>query len=264
MDRMTEPAAPDTPILVFGDDGSDPSDLAWRWLNAHEWPGWQVDVLTADPTEVKWGEPAAVNEWNPTWQREEAIAGAEVRFLKVATDPRAALAGRSDAALMVVGMRTHSYLKAMVTGSTTEWLLHHPPSPLVVVNSTNRVRSVTVCTDGSEHAATAYRAFASLPLAAGTEVTVLSVDDGRADTHRSIEEATSALTGKVKAVRSDVVQGGATTSILRHLSQTPPDLVVLGTLGLTGWDRLRVGSTAAAVVRAAPCSSLIACDGIDQ
>jgi nucleotide-binding universal stress UspA family protein len=38
-----------------------------------------------------------------------------------------------------------------------------------------------------------------------------------------------------------------------------PDLVALGTRGLTGMRRLHHGSTAGAIARAAPCSVLLAC-----
>ena len=44
---MTESASR-RPRLVLGDDGEQPSDVAWRWVTNQEWPGWYVDVLTAD------------------------------------------------------------------------------------------------------------------------------------------------------------------------------------------------------------------------
>jgi nucleotide-binding universal stress UspA family protein len=246
--------------LVLGDDGSEPSELAWQWVAAHRWPGWAIDVMTADDRDIQWGETSGPVAWTPPWDRSDAVAGnPRIRFLTVATDPRAMLAESGGADLMVVGFRAHSYLEAIVTGSTTEWLLHHPPAPLVVVSSAEAVEEVVVCADGSAHATAALHSFLALPLAADTRVTVLAVDDGRTDVEAAAKSAVDALTGKVAEIQTVIIEGSATDTILEHLASSGPQLVVLGTRGLTGWTRLRLGSTAAAVVRAAPCSSLVAC-----
>ncbi|HEX2152815.1 MAG TPA: universal stress protein [Acidimicrobiia bacterium] len=249
------------PRLVFGDDGAPPADTAWRWLTSQEWSGWDIEVMTADTddTRVKWGEPPAVEEWTPTWGRSEAIPGAvAVRFLKAATDPRAMLADREDADVILLGLSAHSMLRGMVTGSTTEWLLHHPPSPLVVAQSPEQVNKVTVCADGSTHSRAALGAFTALPLASETRVTVLAVDDGRTDARHAAQEAAALLDGKVREVSMVVVEGQPTTVILEQVEENYSELVVLGTRGLTGWQRLVLGSTASAVVRGVACTSLVA------
>lgn len=257
---MTEPASR-RPLLVLGDDGGPPSDTAWRWVTNQTWPGWHVDVLTAAPEEVpiEWGAPPAVSEWTPPWNRTEAVEGsADVRFRQVATDPRAMLAELEDLDLIVLGLRTHSYLRALVTGSTTEWVLHNPPAPLVVAAQPDPVHSATICVDGSGHARRAMEAFTSLPFTADAAVTILAVDDGRTDARAGAESAHAILEAKVASTETVITEGSPTPTILSHLEDRRPDLVVLGTRGLTGWQRLRLGSTASAVVRSAPCSSLVA------
>lgn len=249
------------PRLVFGDDGAPPADTAWRWVTSQPWPGWDIEVLTADAgnTAIEWGAPPREIEWTPTWTRTEEIHGAgSVRFTRVATDPRAMLAERERVDLMVLGLRTHSFLQGVATGSTTEWLLHHPPSPLVVARSPEAVRRVTLCVDGSAHAMAALEAFTSLPLAGGARTVVLAVDDGRADAQRVVAEAAAALDGSVADMAGVVREGHPTPTILSYLLETLPELVVMGTRGLTGWQRLVLGSTASAVVRGAPCTSLVA------
>lgn len=251
-----------SPLLVLGDDGQEPSRRAWKWILAHSWPGWQVEVLTAhtDEEPIEWGQPPRQEEWTPPWPRTEDVPGAaSTRFVRVCTDPRAMLAEREGVDLMVLGLRTHSYLQAMVTGSTTEWMMHHPPSPLVVATCSDPVEKVTVCVDGSAHSRFAYETFADLPFAPDTEVTVLAVDDGRADARGGAEEAAAYLDGRVAGLHVVLESGKPTQTILAHLDRARPQLVVLGTRGLTGWKRLRLGSTASAVVRAAHCSSLVAC-----
>ena len=248
------------PLLILGDDGSPPADKAWRWVTSHAWPGWRIEVLTADTeTPPEWGSPAKPVEWTPTWARTEEVPGAaDVRFLRVATDPRAMLADRPDADLMVLGLRTHSYLQAMVTGSTTEWVLHHPITPLVVASHPDPVHRVVLCADGSDHALAALDAFATLPMAQDARVEILAIEDGRTDAHDAAQVAQTRLEGKVAEVATLVRPGQPTTAILEHLEEGRPDLVVMGTRGLTGWQRLRLGSTASAVVRGAPCTSLVA------
>ncbi|HLU53388.1 MAG TPA: universal stress protein [Acidimicrobiia bacterium] len=258
MTSITDPSR--RPLLVFGDDGEEPADIAWRWIVNQAWPDWYIDVLTADTDgmEIQWGAPPAVQPWSPTWPRAETIEGAaDVRFLKVATDPRAMMTELEVVDLLVLGLRTHSLLEGMVTGSTTEWLLYHPPAPMVVASSSDPVREVTVCTDGSEHAMCAIRTFLRLPLSRSTRVTVLAVEDGRADAQKGASQGVDALDGEVDEVEVVIEEGKATPTILDHLERTRPQLVVLGTKGLTGWKRLRLGSTASAVVRSAPCSSLV-------
>ena len=49
-----------------------------------------------------------------------------------------------------------------------------------------------------------------------------------------------------------------TTVIKRHLDEFEPDLVAFGTRGLSGLQRLRVGSTASSIARTASCSVLVA------
>lgn len=250
------------PTLVFGDDGSPPSDLAWEWLNLHSWPDWDIEVLTAhfEEGEIDWGEPPRLEPWQPDWARplSPGIGTDRVRFLSVAADPRVMLAERADADLMMVGVRPRNPLEARWMGSTTEWLLQHPPAPLAVIRRPSRVQRVAVCLDGSDHSLAALRAFAALPLAAAAQITGLVVDDGRVDAAAAVEAAGDALRRYQLEARWHTAQGRPTTEILEYLQRNPADLVVLGTRGLTGWRRLRLGSTAAAVVRAAGSSCLVA------
>lgn len=245
------------PTLVLADDGTEPSTRAWRWIGAQSWDGWNLDVLTADIEDIVWGEAATPETWSPDWERDVSeFSGQRVRFLKAHTDPRAMLADREDADLMVVGIRTISYLQTLLSGSTTEWLLHNPPSPLLVAANELPASRVTLCADGSPHAAAAIEVFAALPLADAAEVTVLTVDDGRADNDAAVAAATAALGGG--SAKTLEVEGHPTTAILDHISATSPDMVVMGTRGLTGLRRLALGSTASTVVRSARTTCLVA------
>lgn len=214
--------------------------------------------MTADESHIEWGAPITPEPWTPPWERDRMdIDAATVGFLTAGADPRAMLA-ETTADLIVLGIKAAGQLAAVMTGSTTEWLLHHPPAPLVIVKRPDPVSSVLVCADGSPHSQRAIETFARLPLARQTAVTVLSVDDDRADPKSAVETA-ELLESVVASVTTSTTSGKPTDSILALATELSPDLIVLGTRGLTGWKRLRLGSTASAVVRSASSDSLVAC-----
>jgi nucleotide-binding universal stress UspA family protein len=250
-------------LMVFGDDGSAGADVAWLWVCNHRWPGWRAEVLTATQPPfppLSGDHPAELTEWDSPHRRQlftESELGS-IRTLTVAQDPRIMLDARSDADLIVVGPRSLSRTKAMILGSTTEWLLHHPPAPLAIIRSASAVRRVLVCVDGSAHAQAAVQAFSRFPWAADAEVFVVNVDDGRSPTN-GIGAALATLDSVGVSAKVDTVEGSPTDMILDQIEALEPHLIVIGTRGLTGWDRLRVGSTAGLVAHTARCSILLAC-----
>src|SRR5262245_33688491 len=64
-------------------------------------------------------------------------------------------------------------------------------------------------------------------------------------------------TGAPLEVETAVLPGEARFEILRELGERPADLVMLGTHGRGGMDRLMLGSVASTVARKAPCSVLM-------
>lgn len=265
---MSDVASHESPRLVFGDDGSRGADIAWLWINNHSWRGWRIDVLTgAEPpySPSMWGTQAVATRWQPPWGRqyfdESELAGIE--FSNVLADPRLVLDEQRDADLVVVGHAGHGHLRSSWMGSTAEWLLHHPTAPLALVRSASKVERVLCCVDGSEPASRAIDAFARLPLASECEVVVSSVADGRVDVDAAIERAVGRLASVPVDARIDRAEGKPSRVILEQIDALQPQLVVLGTKGLTGWSRLRVGSTASAVVHHVTCNCLVACTDDD-
>lgn len=163
--------------LVFGDDGSDHADLAWRWIAAHSWPGWSVDVISALPP-----DGGTTTAPPPRVPPAEGFADS-VAPQVVEGDPRVALLKASrDADLLVVGPRGRGLLKAMHLGSTSEWLIQAPPVPLVIARSDRPTARVVVAADGSVHSHAAAAAVAALPWSGQLEVLVVTVGDQREGT----------------------------------------------------------------------------------
>lgn len=242
--------------MVVGDKGTPASHVVWQWITSQDWPQWRVEVLTADESQIDWGSAPSEVEWTPPWLRASQVPQAEsVTYLKMGADPRAMLASRDHADLVVVGRSADRRISSL--GGTSEWLLHHPPSPLAIISTEAKVQRVTVCLDGSEFATAALDTFLSLPLAQSAKVYALGVDDGRSDAAAAVAAGVAAMEGRVGGIEGIVVKDSPTKAILSHLDSSGSDLVVIGTKGLTGWKRIRLGSTAGAVVRSATCNSLV-------
>ena len=254
----------DPRTLVFGDDGSPAADVAWLFINSQRWPGWRLEVVAAHMPDVP-GLPlpradTELHVWNPPQPRSAFIEAqfAEVVELTAESDPRLVLS--RDVDLLVIGPRGPGLLKALHLGSTADWLLLHPPAPLLIARHGHPVRSVVVCADGSPHADKVTSVLANLPWANQLEITVLAIDDRRIDVNTATGSARRRLEAAGATVEVRVDSGKPTAMIHRHLGDVSPDLVALGTRGLTGLRRLRLGSTASAIARTATSSVLVACD----
>ena len=173
------------PVLAFGDDGSPGADIAWLAINSHRWPGWHLQVITAHMVETL-GPPLPPEETrlhesnSPQPRHAFAEAGfVDVKYLTARSDPRLVL--MVDCDLLVIGPRGPGLLKALHLGSTADWLLNHPPAPLLIVRHGRPMNSAVVCADGSRHVDKAIDALTCLPWIGQLRVTVLSIDDGRID-----------------------------------------------------------------------------------
>jgi len=251
--------------ILFGDDGSTSADAAWLWVNSHEWPGWDIDVLRA----VGGSSPP---EARPVREFLRPEVADHLHEQTVKEDPRFALHTRGkDYDLIVVGSKGRGLLKALHIGSTAEWLIDMPTAPTVIVRGGHRTQRVLLAHDGSRHAMAAERAILAMPWAAGLEVRVLSISDGTSDAQQVTDEARERLQGHVAAVDAVVVGPDdlevfyrPRDVILRHVADWNPDLVAIGSRGMTRWESLneaalfRAGSTATGVANQATCSVLVA------
>lgn len=262
MEANTETASITEPPhrLVFGDDGCAGSDLAWLWVHSQSWPGWELVVLHADAPMPGMTVAAEEASAHPSEGPPERPSFAEAQFtgtksLVARADPRVALCEPLGADLLVVGPASGG-LGPWHLGSTTEWLLQGPPAPIVVARGGRSVRKVLVATDGSPHADAAIEALIRLPLSAQAKIDVLAVTDGDVD-----QSVSAGAVGRLRDKGLDATERHAKGRPHRAVLAAAADgydLVVLGTRGRHGLERLRLGSTASAVVRHAPCSVLVA------
>lgn len=246
----------DVPLALFADDGAPAADAAWAWITGHRWEGWVLETVTAKmslyPGGREIGHSVHVSRQPPLdagFTRSEHV--------DVEGDPRVVIHGRTDASLVVVGCHHRGHLAGLLAGSTTEWLLGHPPVPLVVARHGHPTRSVAICVDGSPHSQRALQAFLSLPWSVDVEASLVSVADGATDVEQCLAAATAAFPEQSPPTTHRLV-GAPKREIPSFVRSHQFDLVVLGTRGLTGLSRLTVGSTVSALVKDETANLLVA------
>ncbi len=253
--------------LVLGDDGSPSADLAWAWIVSHSWPGWQVEVATADP-EATSAEPPVPVVWQPSRPR-VVPGGGDLAVIheRLAGSPAAALAAYRDRDLLVVGPKGGGLRKALHLGSTAEALMDDPPLPMVIARHGQPTQRVLVATDGSSHCLAAARALVALPWVGDVAVSVAAVPEPGVDAERACSLAAAELGDGPASVRLDVlVPDGLQVAysprdmILDAVKLWDADLLVMGSRGLSGLASLRAGSISRWLAQHAPCSVLLAHD----
>ncbi|MFH1652095.1 MAG: universal stress protein, partial [Chloroflexota bacterium] len=143
---------------------------------------------------------------------------------------------------------------------------------------------VLVATDGSEHSQIAMKFLLDLTLPKKCEVIVVTAlhshlvssheetklpfqtdeellarlqTEEERQAKRIIAKAEKQFTDRGYGTISEILRGGAAESILKAAHKYDPDIIVLGSRGLTVIDRLLLGSVAERVARYANCSVLI-------
>lgn len=248
--------------MAFGDDHSSESDMAWQWISSHKWPGWSLEIVTAEPPEDMRPveeEGARLHPWDPDDPRDpEGLGFDSVVNLRAAMDPRLALI-EQPWDLVTIGPRGVGMLKSLHLGSTADWLLRQPVSPLLIARQPGPVRKVLVASDGSEHARRAVRTLANLPWLDGVAVHVVTVAERRFDSDDALKSATDDLSGSGADIVDAVErQGKPTRAIVAEIEDVDPDLIVMGARGHGRIRRVVIGSTAAAIAGSVDRSMLVA------
>lgn len=139
--------------------------------------------------------------------------------------------------------------------------------------------TILLPTDFQEPARRAFLHATKLTTALGAQLTILHVIKTPTDPSNAVSDSrslrslrTSALLelGRlVRIAREGGVSaqpllryGDPTGCILETAARIHADVIVMGTEGRTGWDRLRIGSTAGGLVRGAPCPVLTVHGGL--
>lgn len=179
-----------------------------------------------------------------------------------------------------------SAVKRFMTGNVSAGILRYAPCSVEIVRASTRgsdaAMKILLATDGSEFSEAAARSIAARPWPAGTEVKVLSVvelklpaaramfeppflDEEYKETVRAaaLKRAQEAIATAAEILAAAGIQTSESLSvlidppktvILQEAAHWGADLIVLGSHGHRGVERLLVGNTSEAVALHADCS----------
>jgi len=143
---------------------------------------------------------------------------------------------------------------------------------------------ILYATDGAKQSDAAINAFKQLALNDGDEIKIVSVVDvgmplavdiyggylpdttelekaAKENATKLLEDSAAklrTLCGDKKIdISTDVLFGSPESRIVETADEMKPDLVVVGSHGYSGWERLLIGSVSDSVVHHAPCSVLV-------
>lgn len=201
-----------------------------------------------------------------------------------AADAIVSLAEQVGADIIVVGSRGHGKIETMLLGSVSSEIVDHARVPVLVARG-RTIERVVFAWDGSERARAALPALTQWGLFANAHIGVLSVadanppwwveaglvsDETAAEAYHAAaepsrhqhDEMARQMTGQLRSLglEADPVsrEGDPAGTIVAFAAEDAADLIVLGTHGRTGLQRLLLGGVARNVLLHADCSVLIA------
>ncbi len=190
-------------------------------------------------------------------------------------------AKRTKADLVIVGSHGRGPFASALIGSVAAEVVDHAPCPILVARRP-ALGGIVLADDGSDGAREAEQLIARSPFLRGTPirtVTVYSlmplyasiepgafiggdvyqelVNDLTQDADRTAADAKKRLAALGVTVTSEVREGNAPQQIIAAATDARADLIVIGSRGRTGLQRLLLGSVARNVLFHAPCSVLV-------
>ena len=213
--------------------------------------------------------------------RDPAEAEAEVLVATGAPDAELVRAAEARSPrLLVIGSHSHSALRHIFLGDVAERVVRHAPCSVLVARPHRTTKQILATTDFSDDAGAAVAFAAEHARAVGARLTIacsiekeLKLVAGMTSfgaaygfvEHEDEElrrAAARRLGDELASLGADgdtrVLEGKPAAAILEAAAELDADLVVLGARGRSGLRRLLLGSVAEKVVRAAPCSVVVA------
>ncbi len=219
---------------------------------------------------VRWGNPAE-------------------QILKVAAESAASLIGMGAKGLTSPpGFRLGSVAQTVMKHARASVLLVRETTAVATIETPTKkktgINRVLLATDGSKYSETVIQFLIDLPLPRQCEVIVVSALQSHLATlvrtptldfqtnqelfaklqaaeedeaHKITTKVEKQLRAKGYKTASVVIRGGAPESILAAAKEYSPDIIALGSRGLTGIESLLLGSVAERIARYANCSVLI-------
>ncbi len=206
------------------------------------------------------------------------IETAVVKGPPAGTIVRQAKKRRAD--LLVVGSRGLSDLQGFLLGSISRKVTAQAPCPVLVVKERMPdTPKIVLAVDSSKYSKAAAEFLRRHLAGESTQLSIVSIVPPVAtdiaarvlsaaeleDLAKPVRERARVVVAKFReaflkdgcSVTTEVLAGHPTQTILDYLEKVRPAMVVMGSRGLTGTERLQLGSVSESVLKYAPCSVLV-------
>ena len=204
------------------------------------------------------------------------VTRSETPYLAIAEE---AAAVKAD--LLVMGRRGRTGLKRLLMGSVTKRTIGHAPCNVLVVprNATLACNTILAATDGSSFSEAAVKEASAMAKACGAKLIIvtavhveksapLDIVSSQMQKDMIAEREMKAADDHIRAakeiaekagVRAEalVYAGNAAEVIVHAARDKKAELIVVGSHGRTGIDRLLLGSVAERVIGTADCATLV-------
>jgi nucleotide-binding universal stress UspA family protein len=243
------------------------------FVHAVDWAGavsmYEAGMSVADPTRIV---GALRDEGRALLARVAAQARAagvpcEERLIE-ARPVEAILAAtrEAEAHVTVIGTHGRSGIQRLVLGSIAEAVVRMSEQPVLVVHPHDTLpagplfQNVFIAVDGSDPSHAAVRVTAELLPKDGHRSTFCSIVDQanpQSAARKTIDRAREDARAQNLSAEFYTVDGHPETAIVEEAKKRHSDLIVLGTHGRRGLERIFLGSVAEEVLRSAPVPVLI-------
>lgn len=187
---------------------------------------------------------------------------------------------KQKSTMIIMGRRGKKSFRRLVMGSTTSWTIGHAPCSVLVVPRAAQVdfKSIVVATDGSKYSAAAASEGISIAKRNNAKLTVLAVvpadiamptdiDFAALQRDKLADQDMQMAEKNAKAVKEAaqkagvdaqafVMSGKPADAIIEIAKDKSADLIVVGSHGRTGLDRLLMGSVTERVIVMSSCAVL--------
>ena len=190
-------------------------------------------------------------------------------------------AKKGKASIIIMGRRGKTGLKRLTMGSTTARVIGHAPCNVLVVPSAAEVafKNIVVATDGSRYSTAAASEAIGIAKRNNSALTVIAVvpaelatptdvDFGMGQRDKLVDQVMRDAEKNAKAVKEAAQTAGVTVqafvmtgkpadAIIETARDKKADLIVVGSHGRTGLDKLLMGSVAERVIVLSACAVLV-------
>jgi hypothetical protein len=175
------------------------------------------------------------------------------------------LADRVKADIIVMGRRGRRGLARMMLGHATAQVIGHAHCNVLVVPRAAEMegRHILLATDGSRFAEAAAVTAASLARLCKAGVTVVSVTvqshapERRAEAEQAVQRAVGHMRSEGTDAEGAVLDGHPADVIAALAREKHADLIVTGSHGRTGLERVLLGSVSERILNETPCAVLV-------